>query len=87
MKSPCLRFGACACLRSQSPLSFILLSILVGLILFGLRAGLPAPASAAAVLPAGFVETQVATGLASPTAMAIAPDGRIFVCLQGGAMR
>src|SRR5437016_5867870 len=40
-----------------------------------------------ATLPSGFVETTVATGIASPTAMAIAPDGRIFVCSQTGALR
>lgn len=40
----------------------------------------------AATLPAGFSETTV-TGLTNPTAMAIAPDGRIFVCQQGGALR
>lgn len=40
----------------------------------------------AATLPANFTETDVG-GLASPTAMAIAPDGRIFVCQQGGALR
>jgi glucose/arabinose dehydrogenase len=38
-------------------------------------------------LPAGFVETQVATGLNSPTAMAFAPDGRLFVAEQTGALR
>jgi glucose/arabinose dehydrogenase len=41
----------------------------------------------AATLPAGFSETRVATGLASPTAMAVAPDGRIFVTEKGGALR
>jgi glucose/arabinose dehydrogenase len=41
----------------------------------------------AATLPTGFVETQIASGLASPTAMDFAPDGRIFVCLQGGNLR
>ncbi|MGB9178032.1 MAG: PQQ-dependent sugar dehydrogenase, partial [Pyrinomonadaceae bacterium] len=41
----------------------------------------------AATLPSGFVETQVASGLAGPTAMAFAPDGRIFVCQQGGSLR
>ena len=41
----------------------------------------------AATLPAGFAELQVASGLSSPTAMAIAPDGRIFVCQQGGRLR
>jgi glucose/arabinose dehydrogenase len=39
-----------------------------------------------ATLPAGFTETQI-SGLSSPTAMEIAPDGRIFVCLQGGSLR
>ena len=35
----------------------------------------------------GFSETRVATGLVSPTAMAIAPDGRVFVAQKGGALR
>ena len=48
--------------------------------------GLSFSASGATV-PSGFVETTVATGIASPTAMAIAPDGRIFVCSQSGALR
>jgi uncharacterized protein (TIGR03437 family) len=46
-----------------------------------------AAAAAAATLPAGFVETQIASGLSSPTAMDFAPDGRLFVCLQGGNLR
>lgn len=46
------------------------------------------PAAAAAMrLPEGFAETLVTSGLASPTAMTIAPDGRIFVCQQGGELR
>src|SRR4030095_107049 len=40
----------------------------------------------AATLPSGFTETQI-SGLTSPTAMEFAPDGRIFVCLQGGQLR
>jgi glucose/arabinose dehydrogenase len=44
-------------------------------------------AAHAATLPAGFSETRVAAGIASPTAMAIAPDGRIFVAQKGGALR
>lgn len=40
-----------------------------------------------AVLPAGFREDLVATGLRSPTAMAIAPDGRIFVAQKNGVIR
>ncbi|CAN5637024.1 hypothetical protein BH20VER1_BH20VER1_02810 [soil metagenome] len=40
-----------------------------------------------ATLPSGFSEQLVASGLTSPTAMEVAPDGRIFVCLQGGSLR
>ncbi len=40
----------------------------------------------AATLPTGFSET-IVSGLTSPTAMALAPDGRIFVCQQGGSLR
>jgi glucose/arabinose dehydrogenase len=43
--------------------------------------------SARAAVPEGFTETLVTGGLASPTAMAFAPDGRLFVCLQGGQVR
>ncbi len=45
------------------------------------------PAARAATLPAGFAETRVASGLSSPAAFALAPDGRIFICEQGGALR
>jgi glucose/arabinose dehydrogenase len=41
----------------------------------------------AATLPSGFTETLIASGLSNPTAMAIAPDGRLFVCQQGGQLR
>jgi glucose/arabinose dehydrogenase len=41
----------------------------------------------AATLPTGFTETLVAGGLTNPTAMAFAPDGRLFVCQQGGQLR
>jgi glucose/arabinose dehydrogenase len=41
----------------------------------------------AAAVPGGFVEVPVASGLASPTAMQFAPDGRLFVCEQGGRLR
>ena len=46
-----------------------------------------ATAARGATLPPGFGETLVASGLSAPTAMAIAPDGRIFVAQQGGALR
>src|SRR5437899_1815154 len=41
----------------------------------------------AATLPTNFSEAVVASGLSNPTAMAFAPDGRLFVCLQGGQVR
>ena len=36
---------------------------------------------------AGFSDTLVAAALSNPTAMALAPDGRIFVCQQVGDLR
>jgi len=39
-----------------------------------------------ATLPTGFTETAI-TGLSGPTAIEIAPDGRIFVCQQSGSLR
>ena len=59
-------------------------SILLTLFLISISGFLSARA---ATLPAGFAETQVANGLTSPTAMDFAPDGRLFVCLQGGNLR
>ena len=42
----------------------------------------------AATLPSGFAETPLGGGqLTRATAMEIAPDGRIFVCLQDGVVR
>ena len=60
----------------------VTISLLVGLWVFAacLRIN-------AATLPPGFTETQVATGLSNPTAMEFAPDGRLFVCQQGGQLR
>jgi glucose/arabinose dehydrogenase len=53
---------------------------------------IPAPGSVpraaeAPGLRAGFTETVIADSLDSPVSMAIAPDGRVFVCEQGGALR
>ncbi|MBT1690522.1 PQQ-dependent sugar dehydrogenase [Dawidia soli] len=41
----------------------------------------------AQTFPAGFSRVQVASGISNPTAMAFAPDGRIFVAQQNGALR
>ncbi|MEP7290144.1 MAG: PQQ-dependent sugar dehydrogenase [Chloroflexota bacterium] len=56
--------------------------MLLGVLL--LLSGLPAYAAS---LPSGFAEALFATGLAAPTAMEFAPDGRLFVTQQGGALR
>jgi glucose/arabinose dehydrogenase len=42
---------------------------------------------AQASVPTGFHQTILTSALSSPTAMAIAPDGRIFVAEQGGRLR
>jgi glucose/arabinose dehydrogenase len=54
------------------------------------EAGLPESPLAeqtAKAVPPLFSDTEVAGGLSSPTAMAFAPDGRLFVCEQEGALR
>lgn len=49
--------------------------------------GLLACEGYAATVPSGFSETTITSSLSSPTAFAMAPDGRIFVCEQGGTLR
>jgi glucose/arabinose dehydrogenase len=39
------------------------------------------------ILPSGFSESLISAGLSNPTAMALAPDGRIFVAEQTGSLR
>ena len=56
-------------------------------LLAGLAVASAAPVAAAATLPAGFTEALYASGLSNPTAMQFAPDGRLFVCQQTGALR
>jgi glucose/arabinose dehydrogenase len=41
----------------------------------------------AATLPTGFTEAQFGSNVSTPTAMAFAPDGRLFVCQQTGQLR
>ncbi len=43
--------------------------------------------SVAATLPQGFAESVFASGLSSPTTMAFAPDGRLFIAEQEGNLR
>src|SRR5262245_10172569 len=75
-------------MRLANALSSVLFSRLISVsTLLGLLAVVPTAGVSAATLPAGFTETNLGGTLASPTAMTFAPDGRIFVCLQGGALR
>src|SRR5215831_14555321 len=55
----------------------------VFLILLTLLAAGRAPS----VLPEGFLEEPIADGLTGATAMAVAPDGRVFICEQTGTLR
>ncbi len=41
----------------------------------------------AASVPTGFIDSIVVSGLSAPTAMALAPDGRVFIAEQGGTIR
>jgi glucose/arabinose dehydrogenase len=52
-----------------------------------LLAGARGESAAATNLPSGFEDVPFVSGLASPTAMEFAPDGRLFVAQQGGALR
>ncbi len=72
------RLLSSARLRSRS-------SLLIVLALAG--AALGTAAAPAAQLPSGFTETTVAAGLQQPTALAVAADGRVFVCEQTGRLR
>ena len=50
--------------------------------------GAPGGGSASAVvLPRAFAQERVASGITGATAMEVAPDGRVFVCEQTGALR
>jgi len=59
----------------------------LGRLIGALALFLSALALHAATLPSGFVETQYGANVGtSPTAMDFSPDGRLFVCLQGGQL-
>lgn len=44
-------------------------------------------AALAASVPTGFIDRQVASGLTSPSSMAVLPDGRVLVVQQDGVIR
>jgi glucose/arabinose dehydrogenase len=55
----------------------------------GALPGQPAPPTPlpAGAPPSGFTETRLVAGITAPTAMAFAPDGRLFVAQQDGQLR
>jgi glucose/arabinose dehydrogenase len=61
---------------------FALLASVVAVVAFSANS-----ARGAAALPPNFARSQVVGGLASPTAMEFAPDGRLFVAEQRGTLR
>ncbi len=65
----------------------VLVTLSLSIFLIGYLAWRPGSPALAASLPNGFSEAQLTGNLSSPTAMALAPDGRIFVCQQGGQLR
>ncbi len=65
---------------SLRPSILSLAAVSLGLFLVG-------PVLAAIELPPGFSQEVAASGLANPTSMALAPDGRIFITQQGGDLR
>jgi len=74
--------AGCACHNSSQLLQFTLSVMATLLLTTALSVSI-----AAVTLPSGFVGTTFASGLSAPTAMDFAPDGRLFVCLQGGDLR
>ena len=78
--------GALGCFQAYGVNSNVRRWLLrVGLALFALAG--PSRATHAADVPPGFVDRQVASGLTSPTAMAVLPDGRVLVLQQNGDVR
>lgn len=73
---------------SQSPLAprLFRLSLLPVLLIATVVLAAARPAAAATV-PDGYSESLVASGLENATAMAFAPDGRLFILLQAGQVR
>lgn len=57
------------------------------LLAISLTVTLPAPATSAATLPAGFTESVVFSGLTFPTAVRFSPDGRVFVAEKSGLIK
>jgi glucose/arabinose dehydrogenase len=58
------------------------------IVVVGLVAVWPRSGAAGGMVPSGFVDLPIVeSGLVDPTAMALAPDGRVFITQQAGALR
>jgi glucose/arabinose dehydrogenase len=91
VRSFCSSYTGSKTVRSEEG---ILGGLLLAMVLCGLMASVVAvvafsanSARGAATLPPNFARSQVVGGLASPTAMEFAPDGRLFVAEQRGTLR
>jgi glucose/arabinose dehydrogenase len=92
VRSFCSSYASSKAVRCEKG---ILGGLLLAMVLFcGLLASVVAvlafssnSARAGATLPPNFARSQVVGGLASPTAMEFAPDGRLFVAEQRGMLR
>lgn len=79
--------------RFYAPVTFAFVSYffhharLLAFVAFVIWFASSSPNALGATLPDDFTETQFASGLTNATAMAFAPDGRLFVCQQGGQLR
>jgi glucose/arabinose dehydrogenase len=87
-------YSSCTSSETVRSEKVILGSLLLAMVLFALLASVVAvvafsanSARGAAALPPNFARSQVVGGLASPTAMEFAPDGRLFVAEQRGTLR
>ena len=91
MRSFCSSYASSKAVRSEKGIPG---GLLLAMVLCGLLASVVAvlafssnSARGAAMLPSNFARSQVVGGLASPTAMEFAPDGRLFVAEQRGMLR
>jgi glucose/arabinose dehydrogenase len=91
VRSFCSSYASSKAVRSEKGIPG---GLLLAMVLCGLLASVVAvlafssnSARGAATLPPNFARSQVVGGLASPTAMEFAPDGRLFVAEQRGMLR
>src|SRR6186713_846260 len=66
--------------KTQSVINALILTSITSLLIFS-------SSIKAQTYPAGFQQVLVANGISNPTVMAFAPDGRLFVAQQTGALR